>query len=202
MLQCACILFQYTFGLQVTSNPPLLNVPTYSLVTRDKDGNTGMNILTYATPVSMRPDRVWSISLYKGTVSHENFSKTGSGILQLLAPCHAEAVRILGGSSSRDTDKRVECEKLGISWINSGISDFPEVLPDCVYYLKLKQLGEMIDCGSHDVAICGVESMLVPDDGVVPVDNEGKPRDGYLNTGLLREKGIITEQGRVAGRYN
>lgn len=194
-LQCIFITLQYhAFGLQVTSNPPLLNVPTYSLVTRDEGGNTGMNIITYATPVSMRPDRVWSISLYKGTATHDNFSKTGSGILQLLAPCHAEAVTILGGLSSRDTDKRGECEKIGISWIESGISDYPEVLPDCIYYLKIKQIGEMIDCGSHDVAICGVESMFVPDG----VDEEKGKSDVYLNTRLLREKGIITEQGRVA----
>lgn len=188
-----CFLLRHVLSLQLTSAPPLLDVPTYSLVTRDENGNTGMNILTYATPVSMRPDRVWSISLFKGTATHDNFSRTGRGILQLLAPCHAPAVRILGGSSSRDTNKKEECEKLGIAWTSSGIDDFPEVLSNCRYYLKLKRLGDMIDCGSHDVALCEVESMLVPGG-----DEAGGKEGPYLNTGLLREMGIITEQGKVA----
>jgi hypothetical protein len=43
-------------ALQSTTTPPLLDVPTYSLATLNEDGSTNMNILTYATPVAIRPD--------------------------------------------------------------------------------------------------------------------------------------------------
>ena len=57
--------------LQVTSTttPPLLDVPTYSLATTGPDGRTAMNILTYATPVSATPVRMWALSLFKGCLS-------------------------------------------------------------------------------------------------------------------------------------
>ena len=41
-----------------------------------------MNVLTYATPVSVQPSRMWCIGLYKGTLSHENFI-VGTGCLDL-----------------------------------------------------------------------------------------------------------------------
>jgi len=186
-----CILLHYASSLQSTSTPPLIDVPTYSLATKDSNGKTGMNILTYASPASVKPDRMWTIGLYKGTVAHENFSKTGTGVLQLLMPCHAKTVRLLGGSSSRDVDKSYECNLLGFPWIPSDEPDMPELLPDCAYYLRLNLVGNLIDCGSHDVAVCKVEYMLV--------QGGKKASDGdYLNTALLRKMGIITDQGRVA----
>jgi flavin reductase (DIM6/NTAB) family NADH-FMN oxidoreductase RutF len=186
------LLFGCVQSLQVTSNPPLIDVPTYSLATRGDDGKTGMNILTYATPVSISPDRIWSLGLYKGTVSHENFSKRGEGVLQLLSPKHAKVVKLLGGSSGRDVDKKSECCKLGMSWISSE-EDLPDLLPDCSHYLRISRVGELIDCGSHEIAICKVESMFVPKD-----TDESSGRKTNLNTGQLRELGIITEQGRIA----
>ena len=155
------------------------------------NGETGMNILTYATPVSIRPDRVWSIGLFKGTVAHENFARTRKGVLQLLSPCHAKAVKLLGGSSGRDVDKKTECEHLGFQWMKPE-DDLPELLPGCPYYLRISLIGDLIDGGSHDIALCKVEEMLIAD-GV-----DDATREPYLKTATLREMGIITEQGRVA----
>ena len=42
-----------------------LSVPVYSLATANEDGSTNMNIVTYASPVSIEPDRLWMVSLYK-----------------------------------------------------------------------------------------------------------------------------------------
>ena len=58
----------YLHGMHVTKTtaPPLLDVPTYSLATVSVDGRTAMNILTYATPVSATPERIWALSLFKG----------------------------------------------------------------------------------------------------------------------------------------
>ncbi len=90
-----------------------------------------MNILTYASPISITPHRMWCISLYKGTLSHENFKRERRGVLQLLRPEHAycirsgdesrkgeagDLIRLLGGSSGRYVDKRVACENLGYAW--------------------------------------------------------------------------------------
>ena len=177
-------------SLQPTLDPPLLNVPTYSLATCDGQ-KTGMNILTYAAPVSIRPDRIWSLGLYKGTWTHEQFQKTGTGILQLLAVPHAAVVRLLGGTSMRDVDKQAECAELGFPWISVDDNEAApiKVLPGCVHYLKVRLVGDLVDCGSHDLAICKVESMFVSS------DNDDKEA---LMTSKLRELGIITAQGRVA----
>jgi len=206
-------------SLHVTSTPPLVDVPVYSMATLnppDKTGGTNggsttnMNILTYATPVSVRPDRVWALmGLYKGTLSHENFSRTRTCILQLLTAKHIPLVRLLGASSGNDLNKRQECSKLApeLAWRESSSSSSssgdpsttcknseqqPQLLPDCAYYLKLTAIGDIVDGGSHDVVICKVEEMLVADDS-----NEAT-RQEYLSTAKLRELGIITEQGRVA----
>jgi flavin reductase (DIM6/NTAB) family NADH-FMN oxidoreductase RutF len=179
-------------SFEITSTPPLLNVPTYSLATLSPDGReTGMNILTFATPVSVNPDRVWAIGLYKKTQAHEHFSVRKQGVLQLLTERHSKLVRLLGGSSGHNVDKQSECRQLGFEWVSlQPKKDAPLVLPGCAHYLSLKLQGELIDAGSHDVAICRVDLMFVDDD-------EAK-QGGHLMTATLRDKGIITKQGRVA----
>ena len=232
---CVVLLIQSTSSLQIsktTTIPPLLDVPTYSLATinsstektTDSDddandandtgttGTTNMNVITYATPISISPNRLWSIGLYKQTKTYENFIQSKKGILQLLSINHTSIVKLLGGSSGRDVDKCLECDKLGFGWISSHTDDdtddgedttdgidridesWPQVLPGCTCYIRLSLVGDMIDCGSHDVAICKVESMfVVGNDG-----NDGNEDTTHLSTSLLREMGIITEQGRVA----
>ncbi|KAK1743739.1 hypothetical protein QTG54_005336 [Skeletonema marinoi] len=85
-LLCLC-----ASAYQATTIPPLIDVPTFSLSTSSggddaSSSSSTMNILTYASPVAIKPHRMWSISLYKGTLSHENFIKEKRGILQLLRP--------------------------------------------------------------------------------------------------------------------
>ncbi|CAJ1949396.1 unnamed protein product [Cylindrotheca closterium] len=191
--------------LQPTTVPPLLDVPTYSLATycHKNGGQTGMNILTYASPISIRPDRIWALGLYKGTWTHEQFVSSGEGVLQLLAPKHATLVKVLGGSSTRDVNKQEKCAGLGMPWIpfsaetnnDEEESSSIQVLPGCVHYLKVRLVGDLIDCGSHDLAMCKVESMSVPSGDVGGGDDDTKQA---LMTSQLREMGIITAQGRVA----
>ena len=209
-----------------TTTPPLLDVPTFSLATRSSNSwpsKNNMNILTYATPVSVKPVRMWAIGLFKGTQSHENFKKTGQAVLQMLGPKHIPLVKLLGGSSGRDTDKADSCKKLGLGWepletasdtdTDTASCSF-SVLPGCVTYICLKQHGALIDCGGHDVAICTVEEMFVSVSGSGGDELEAieayEDKDKYgggggglqglqgLQTRELREKGVITAQGRVA----
>ena len=199
-----------------TSFPPLLDVPVYSLSTLgsiDNDDGTSttnkstMNILTYATPISIKPYRMWSISLYKGTLSHENFTRDRRGVLQLLCPEHAsykgksgvegELIRLLGGSSGNDIDKRILCKEMGYEWEtlpkeDDNDIDWPPVLPLCIYYLKLELVGDMIDCGSHEVALCKVVSMISSEE----ITDASKELDS-ISTRQLRKDSIISELGRV-----
>jgi flavin reductase (DIM6/NTAB) family NADH-FMN oxidoreductase RutF len=146
-----------------------------------------MNILTYATPVSVKPDRLWAIGLYKGTQTHENFVKLKQGVLQLLTDEHTPLVKLLGGTSGYDVDKQEESKALGFDWVQLEEEE-PRVLQGCSSYLCLElHQGNLIDGGSHDIAICRVKSMHT--------DELHRPQ---LSTEKLRDLGIITEQGRVA----
>mmetsp|Transcript_28069 Transcript_28069/g.43208 ORF Transcript_28069/g.43208 Transcript_28069/m.43208 type:complete len:242 (-) Transcript_28069:176-901(-) len=181
-------------AFQATPNPPLLNVPTYSMATLNEDGSTNMNILTYATPLSIKPDRLWGVGLYKETLSYENFARTKTCVLQLLTTDHVPLVALLGGSSGRDVDKQQECANLGLEWMvvdTKESSTDIQLLPKCAHYLLLTAATgvDLVDGGSHDVAICRVDKMFY--------DDSTTPRD-HLYTGFLRDLGIITEQGRVA----
>ena len=99
--------------------PPLLDVPVYSLATLNDDGSTNQNIVTYAGPVGIRPERTWALSLYRGTRSHANFASRRVGVLQLLREEHAVACHALGGvSTEKDVgaDKGAACGELGLAW--------------------------------------------------------------------------------------
>jgi len=216
-----------SLALQTTTIPPLIDVPTFSLSTlgpKKNDNLTSqlnskdvsakkstMNILTYASPISIKPHRMWSVSLYKGTLSHENFARERRGVLQLLSPAHAargdpeagELIRLLGGCSGRDVDKEMRCADLGFEWtslecendatnMDCDRTDWPKVLPSCLYYLKLELVGDLIDCGSHEVALCRVVS-IISDDEVQSASEELN----YISTRKLRNMGIISELGRV-----
>ena len=210
LLLCQCII---SHAFHATSTPPLLDVPVFSLSTlggaskssdndHAKSTSSTMNILTYASPVSIKPHRMWSISLYKGTLSHENFTREKRGTLQLLTPQHSSLVRVLGGSSGNDVDKRLVCEELGYAWEklpNDKKDDdhWPLVLPSCVYYLKLELVGDMIDCGSHEVALCKVVSMISNEEIIDPSDELDS-----LSTRSLRNDSIISELGRVVPIVN
>ena len=173
-----------------------------------------MNILTYASPVSVKPHRMWSISLYKGTLSHENFARERRGVLQLLAPEHVQCrrgdsesdqennvgalIRLLGGSSGKDVNKRLLCEKSGYGWHKLDDTDgWPCILPGCIYYMQLELEGDLIDCGSHEVALCRVVSMVSKDS-----TNNAADELSYLSTRKLREVGVISEFGRIAETEN
>lgn len=178
-------------SLHITTIPPLLDVPTYSLATLNEDGSTNLNILTYATPVSATPQRVWSLGLFKETLSHANFMRTRSCVLQLLTEDHISLIKLLGGTSGRNVDKCAECAKLGFEWEErqqQRQGKHIKLLPGCAYYLEMTGMGDVVDAGSHVVAICQVNEMLI--------SSENTPK-GYLSTGRLRELGIINEQGRA-----
>jgi flavin reductase (DIM6/NTAB) family NADH-FMN oxidoreductase RutF len=189
--------------IQPTTTPPLLDVPVYSLATLNQDGSTNMNILTYATPVSIIPKRVWSLGLFKETLSEENLRRSGVCVLQLLNERQIDAVPLLGGTSGRNVDKRAECAKLGLAWEDLNDHDGFQVLPGCTSYMKMTVNGGVVDAGSHFIVpFCEVTEMFSSSDDETPringdlISTAGDSQ--HLCTGDLRDLGIITEKGRVS----
>ena len=185
--------------VQPTEAPPVLNSPVYSLATLNADGTTNMQIVTYATPVGIGP-RTWAISLYRPTLTHANWLKRKSGVLQLLCEAHAPLVYALGGRSGRDDDKPAVCAASGFAWMDppsawggaeAGESQ-EQLLSGCATYLRLVQVGELTSAGEHDVAICRVEGMLAPPDG-----EAGTTMADALSSARLRELGLITDRGKA-----
>jgi len=163
---------------------PLLSSPVYSLATLNGDDSTNMNICTYATPVGIRPQRRWTLSLYRGTRSHANFAARRRGVLQLLREAHAPATHALGGVSAARVgavDKAAACQALGLEWETCGDWD-ERVLPGCAAYLRLVAVDGSVDCGDHEVFICRVAG------GFGDAGN-------HLTTGELRRLGLITAKG-------
>ena len=176
--------------------PPILTSPVFSLATA-LDGKTNMNMLTYATPVGIRPHRLWAISLFRKTRTHAIFVERRRGILQQLAEQHAPLTHVLGATSGADVDKEAACEACGFGWSESaGDGGDERLLPGCTAYLRLVQQGDLIDAGEHDVAICKVEAMYAapPEDAD---DELGLQPLAPLSTEQLRERGLISNVGRA-----
>lgn len=188
---CALLLCGVTVAFQPTTDAPLLDSPTYSLATLNEDGSTNMNIVTYATPASIRPDRIWSLGVYKETLSYRNIARNKNNprvVLQLLTEEQAELVVTLGGFSGSEVDKQKSCAEMGFEWQDLGDGTGIQVLPKCAHYLSMSVVEEMIDGGSHlIVPSCKVEGMY-----------KGSEESKHLMTSKLRELGIVTALGRVS----
>jgi flavin reductase (DIM6/NTAB) family NADH-FMN oxidoreductase RutF len=177
-----------SFALERLDEPPPLSTPVYSLATRNlADESTNMNIVTFVTPVSLRPQRIYALSLYKGTLSHENFIERGWGILQLMKQGHAPLVEILGKRSGRDMDKRGYSAAEGFIWVPVDEVWSPEsidLIPDAAAYLTLQMIS-FHDAGDHDVALCSLTHVS----GLVG-PNEDLSED-VLYTQHLRDVGLL-----------
>lgn len=55
----------------------------YSLVTEGSSGKQTMNMLTYASPIALRPQRKYALGLYVQSLTYQNMKETGKGVLQV-----------------------------------------------------------------------------------------------------------------------
>ena len=102
--------------------PPPISMPVWSLASPIlSSGETSMNIVTFATPVSVAPPKLWVVSLYTNTLTRHSFLTSKVGVLQLLAPSLKNVVPILGKRSGYEEgfSKRDKCEKVGYKWISN-----------------------------------------------------------------------------------
>ena len=167
-----------------------------------------MNIVTFATPVSVAQPKIWAVSLYYGTLTKDSFLASQRGVLQLLQPHQKHLVPVLGKRSGREPgfSKRDECSKLGFPWCCSPsrqsnqesllLGQRMEMLPNCALYLELEILST-VDAGDHIVALCqvvGTGEWDAASEEVRPL--EETPPVAFdpstaLYTAQLRQEGII-----------
>mmetsp|Transcript_68251 Transcript_68251/g.154404 ORF Transcript_68251/g.154404 Transcript_68251/m.154404 type:complete len:245 (+) Transcript_68251:79-813(+) len=204
--------------------PRVMDVPVYSLATLGPDGETNMNILTYASPVGIRPKRTWVLSLYRATQTHANFLARGTGVLQVLREDHAQLIWHLGGtsSSSAEVDKRARCAELGFPWrpgpASGSSHDGPsedvlpsdevlpseEVLPGCAAYYRVRLLGELIDAGDHQVAYVALEDFFEEESACGPSDGTNTANGGadFMSSAFLREQGLVSAVGKAIDPFD
>jgi hypothetical protein len=62
--------------------------PVYSLATDGvgPSGRGSLNLVTYASPVAIKPDRCFAVGLYLGTLTHANMKAHRRGVLQVCTP--------------------------------------------------------------------------------------------------------------------
>eukprot|EP00560_Eucampia_antarctica_P005108 CAMPEP_0197840440 /NCGR_PEP_ID=MMETSP1437-20131217/45613_1 /TAXON_ID=49252 ORGANISM="Eucampia antarctica, Strain CCMP1452" /NCGR_SAMPLE_ID=MMETSP1437 /ASSEMBLY_ACC=CAM_ASM_001096 /LENGTH=343 /DNA_ID=CAMNT_0043450057 /DNA_START=37 /DNA_END=1069 /DNA_ORIENTATION=+ len=102
---------QLAFAYKATSPPPPpISMPVWSLACPlVGTGDTSMNIVTLATPVSISSPGLWTISLNKSNnLTREAFLGSGVAIMQLLTPAQKDLVPILGqrGDYEQNSSKR------------------------------------------------------------------------------------------------
>ena len=176
---------------------PKYNVPVYSLCTVDTEGNTNMNVITYAAAVGIRPTSTWTISLYKTTKSYQNFMANGFALLQLLdEEHHAGIVPILGKQSGKDINKITKLHEIKTPMTqvatkifnrNDLKTDHITVLTNSINIIALqrKENIEAVNAGDHDVFFCNVINSYITD------ASKNNPNRQPLTSQYLRDKNII-----------
>lgn len=110
-----------------------------------------MHILTYVTPISMKPKR-FICGIYHGTKTHELLNNADTFVLQLLGENQYNLVNLLGKQSGNKINKlaRLEKRQLLSEW-----NSFP-VLKDALAVMLLKTISRF-DAGDHTALLCDVE---------------------------------------------
>lgn len=164
-----------------------------------------MNIVTFATTVSVATPKLWVVSLYYDTLTKDSFLSSETAVLQLLTPLQKHLVNVLGMRSGyeKSYSKQTECSNLGFHWVQSSLASQGnrpgdrssiELLPRCATYIYLK-LKETIPAGDHLVALCEVVQTGQWDDAkgdvVIGGGEDALDPTSALYTGQLRQEGII-----------
>ena len=205
----------------ITCNPasvPKLSTPVWSLATlhTKNDGieTTNMNIVTYVSAVSIKPEALWALSLYKSSLSYEIFTRQGWGLLQLLNDDLANVVPILGKQSGRDVDKLsiinqqniaslsliplnelpsienpLKISSLSKSNDSPSSSSFISVFKESpvILFLEKSQVHPVIDVGDHDLILCRIRSSFC----LSSEESSQMQKVPILMTQKLRDLGLL-----------
>ena len=150
-----------------------INLPVYSISTKG-DEASNMNIITYASQISMRPKR-FICGIYEGTKTLDNANSSKEFVLQLLAEKQYSLVNLLGKKSGHIINKVERLKKRNELAEWRGF----DILKNCLAVIHLKVINEF-DGGDHKGFLC---------DAVAYKNiNEGKP----LTLDTLRKHKIIS----------
>jgi len=157
-----------------------------------------MNIVTYVSPMGRRPIYYYALSLYRTTLSYDNFLRHGWGLLSLLDQDMSNAnviIPLLGKQSGRDVDKMklLRDQNIGIDsvdWANLPNlhkhvrSPSLSVLNATRSILGIKRIPNQspLFCGDHDLFLCEVTDHWVINDS---------PNSQALSTQTLRQLNLL-----------
>ena len=123
----------------------IIDLPVYSLLSNDINGNINMNICTYVSAVSMKP-KIYSIAIDFNTKTYDNLIASDRVVLQLLSKKNISLVRTLGKKSGKKIDKHNYLKKKKLfSW--KGY----EVLEDVCALVELEKSEEIKINGDHHI---------------------------------------------------
>lgn len=194
------------FNFEKLPSIPKLTAPVWSLATLNEDKTTNMNLVTFASAVSIFPKPLWSLSLYKGTLSHANFSREGHGVLQLLQERQAHLITLLGKTSGKQVNKmerltdmietilpfsKVDDSFPGSEEKNDKRDNNISLLGGCKTVIELWRTElPCVDAGDHEIFFCSVNAYR--NTGHMTSTTEDVDEEGEaLTTGYLRQRGLL-----------
>ena len=150
-----------------------VDLPVYSISSKGAEYDN-MNIITYASAVSMKPKR-FICAIYKHTKTLENVRLNGTFVLQILSDTQYALVRLLGKQSGNKINKIDRLRKRNL------ISDWKgfTILKEALAVMEMNIIHEM-DGGDHVCFLCDVVAYKNL--------NEGKE----LTLHILSDKKIIS----------
>jgi len=150
-----------------------VDLPVYSISSKGNECDN-MNIITYASAVSMKPKR-FICAVYKNTKTLENVRSNGQFVLQILSDNQFALVRLLGKQTGNKINKIERLNKRNLLSEWNGFS----ILKEALAVMEMKIINE-IDGGDHVCFLCDVVAYKNINDG-----NE-------LTLNILSDKKIIS----------
>ncbi len=161
----------------------------YSLSSVDENGKVNMNIVTYATPITMSP-KMYVIAIYRETQTHKNIfgnKKQKYFLLQALCEAQMSLIRVLGKKSGIKYDKVkfLEKQSLDIFKVNIEKDDYKKegdknikIKSTELKYLKesafvlLCKIEKYIEVDDHDLVIVKIEKTILNNHDKKMLDTE------------------------------
>jgi flavin reductase (DIM6/NTAB) family NADH-FMN oxidoreductase RutF len=135
-----------------------VDLPVYSISSKGNEYDN-MNIITYASAVSMKPKR-FICAVYKNTKTLENVRSNGAFVLQILSDTQYALVRLLGKQTGNKINKIERLNKRNLLSEWNGFN----ILKEALAVMEMKIINE-IDGGDHVCFLCDVVSYKNLNDG-------------------------------------
>lgn len=127
-----------------------VNLPVYSISSKNREEQHNMHMITYVTSISMQPKRI-VCGVYRGTQTLDNLVESREFVLQLLSADQYKLTKILGKTSGKNQDKMPYLQKKQLVQPWQGF----QVLTDALSVMQLRIL-QQFDGGDHVGFLCDV----------------------------------------------